>query len=160
MLEGRFPPGPGLPLFLSFNYFCITLLPCITLSPYVILANVIMFPAKSTLTCNPPPQQWLLGATSSLSTSSSTLRLTWTIYQGFLNKMRWFHQNTQVHVILSFLWARGEQKTKVANGTPMNAMTGTYDMLLVEEINRSYVQGSLFLPPTYKKKLQPLMSDL
>ena len=34
------------------------------------------------------------------------------------------HQNTQVHVILSFLWARGEQKSKIANGTPMNAMTG------------------------------------
>jgi len=33
------------------------------------------------------------------------------------------HQNTQVHVILSFLWARGEQKSKIANGTPMNAMT-------------------------------------
>lgn len=28
-----------------------------------------------------------------------------------------------VHVILSFLWARGAQKTKVSNGTPMNAMT-------------------------------------
>ena len=40
------------------------------------------------------------------------------------NKMQWFHQNTQVHVILSLLWARGEQRTKVANGTPMNAMTG------------------------------------
>jgi len=28
-----------------------------------------------------------------------------------------------VHVILSFLWARGAQKNKVSNGTPMNAMT-------------------------------------
>ena len=39
-------------------------------------------------------------------------------------------QNTQVHVILSFLWARGEQKTKVANGTPMNAMTGINNFVL------------------------------
>ena len=38
--------------------------------------------------------------------------------------------NTQIHVILSLLWARGEQKKEDDNGnvTPMEAMTG---MILV-----------------------------